>query len=54
MALSHPNILAIYDFGNEDGHVFAVTEFLEGETLRKAGIVHRELKPGNAMLTKST
>ena len=32
-ALSHPNILAIYDFGSEDGHVFAVTELLEGETL---------------------
>ena len=34
-ALSHPNILAIYDFGSEDGHVFAVTELLEGETLRE-------------------
>ena len=34
-ALSHPNILAIYDFGTEDGHVFAVTELLEGETLRE-------------------
>ncbi len=33
-ALSHPNILAIYDFGNEDGVVFAVIELLEGETLR--------------------
>ncbi|TDI40285.1 MAG: serine/threonine protein kinase [Acidobacteria bacterium] len=34
-ALSHPNILAIYDFGREDGHVFAVMELLEGETLRE-------------------
>ena len=34
-ALSHPNILAIYDFGREDGHVFAVCELLEGETLRE-------------------
>ena len=33
-ALSHPNILAIHDVGNEDGRVFAVTELLEGETLR--------------------
>ncbi len=33
-ALSHPNILAIHDFGNEDGIVYAVTELLEGETLR--------------------
>ena len=33
-ALSHPNILAIHDFGDENGVAFAVTEFLEGETLR--------------------
>ncbi|HSF16179.1 MAG TPA: serine/threonine-protein kinase [Vicinamibacteria bacterium] len=33
--LSHPNILAIYDFGTTDGHTFAVTELLEGETLRE-------------------
>jgi serine/threonine protein kinase len=34
-ALSHPNILAIHDFGVEDGFAFAVTELLEGETLRQ-------------------
>jgi eukaryotic-like serine/threonine-protein kinase len=33
-ALSHPNILAIYDFGTQDGVSFAVMELLEGETLR--------------------
>src|SRR3989442_4763087 len=33
-ALSHPNILALYDVGNEQGISFAVTELLEGETLR--------------------
>jgi TolB-like protein/Flp pilus assembly protein TadD len=33
-ALSHPNILAIHDFGNQDGIAYAVTELLEGETLR--------------------
>jgi serine/threonine protein kinase len=33
-ALSHPNILAIYDFGSQDGVAYAVTELLEGETLR--------------------
>jgi len=32
--LSHPNILALYDVGNEQGVSFAVTELLEGETLR--------------------
>ena len=33
-ALSHPNILAIHDFGTHDGVAYAVTELLEGETLR--------------------
>jgi len=32
-ALSHPNILAIHDFGRADGIVYAVTELLEGESL---------------------
>jgi serine/threonine protein kinase/thioredoxin-like negative regulator of GroEL len=35
-ALSHPNILAIYGFGTHDGSAYAVTELLEGETLRHA------------------
>jgi len=34
-ALSHPNILAIHDFGTKDGIAYAVTELLEGETLRQ-------------------
>jgi serine/threonine protein kinase/tetratricopeptide (TPR) repeat protein len=33
-ALSHPNILAIHDFGFEQGIHFAVMELLEGEDLR--------------------
>ena len=33
-ALSHPNILAIYDLGSDGGSTYAVTELLEGETLR--------------------
>ena len=33
-ALSHPNILAIFDFGDQGGTAYAVTELLEGETLR--------------------
>lgn len=32
--LSHPNILAIFDFGREGETAFAVMELLEGETLR--------------------
>jgi Tol biopolymer transport system component len=34
-ALSHPNILAIHDFGSEEGTVYAAMELLEGETLRQ-------------------
>jgi serine/threonine protein kinase len=33
-ALSHPNILAIHDFGTHEGIAYAVMELLEGETLR--------------------
>jgi Tol biopolymer transport system component len=33
-ALSHPNILGIFDFGSEGGIAYAVTELLDGETLR--------------------
>ncbi|MGH9364573.1 MAG: protein kinase domain-containing protein [Thermoanaerobaculia bacterium] len=33
-ALSHPNILTIHDFGRDQGISYAVTELLEGETLR--------------------
>jgi Tol biopolymer transport system component len=32
-ALSHPSILAIFDFGSADGISYAVTELLQGETL---------------------
>ena len=34
-ALSHPNILSIFDFGTHDGTTYAVTELLEGETFRE-------------------
>src|SRR5262249_21607624 len=34
-ALSHSNILSIYDFGSSDGIIYAVTELLSGETLRQ-------------------
>ena len=43
-ALSHPNILSIFDFGEHDGVAYAVTELLEGATLREkldAGPVSR-------------
>jgi Tol biopolymer transport system component len=34
-ALSHPNILAIFEFGSEGDRAYAVMELLEGETLRE-------------------
>lgn len=34
-ALSHPNILAIHDFGHDGSVAYAVSELLEGETLRE-------------------
>src|ERR1035441_2617898 len=33
-ALNHPNILSIYDIGNDRGAPYVVSELLEGETLR--------------------
>ena len=34
-ALSHPNILSIYDFGNEGTILYAAMELLQGSTLRQ-------------------
>ena len=34
-ALSHPNILSIFDFAQENGTAYAAMELLEGETLRE-------------------
>ena len=34
-ALNHPNILSIFDIGEEKGAPYVVSELLEGETLRE-------------------
>ena len=41
-SLNHPNVVALYDIGESNGAVYAVSELLEGETLRgrlRAGLL---------------
>ena len=40
-SIAHENIIAVYDFGEEQGRPFMVMEFLEGESLRDAIQKHR-------------
>ena len=47
-ALSHPNILSLFDFGQANGTAYAVTELLKGETLRER-LAHERLSDRKAV-----
>ena len=47
-ALSHPNIAALYEIGEDQGHIFLVFEFVPGETLTNA-IAGRPMNPRRAL-----
>ncbi len=48
-ALSHPNILTIFDFGTEGTTAYAVTELLEGQNLRELLNEQGHLEPERAL-----
>src|SRR5438477_278686 len=80
VALNHPNILTVYEIGEDHSTHYIASELIEGETLRQrlmrgrmelseavdvaiqvasalaaaheAGIVHRDVNPGNIMLRR--
>ena len=47
-ALSHPNIAALYEIGEDQGHLFLVCEFVPGETLTHV-IAGRPVNPRHAL-----
>jgi hypothetical protein len=80
-ALNHPNIVAVYDVGQDHGRSYIVSELVDGESLRsiidrgplpirrvieysvqmadalaaahELGIIHRDFKPENVMVSRA-
>src|SRR5207253_2553665 len=46
--LNHPNIVSVYDWGEEGTTYFIVMEYIEGLTLRELVLKHRRLSPKQA------
>jgi eukaryotic-like serine/threonine-protein kinase len=49
-ALNHPHIVAVYDWGDDDGTPFLVTELLSGGSLRSVLDAGHRLSPSQALL----
>ncbi|MDQ2649387.1 MAG: protein kinase [Actinomycetota bacterium] len=49
-ALNHPNIVAVYDWGDDDGSSYIVTEYLAGGSLRTVLDQGTRLTPSQALL----
>ncbi len=47
--LSHPNVVAVYDQGDDDGTVFLVMELVTGHTLRDTITKESPMSPARAM-----
>jgi beta-lactam-binding protein with PASTA domain/predicted Ser/Thr protein kinase len=47
--LSHPNVVAVYDQGEDDGHVFLAMEYVPGKTLREVIQAEGPLTPRAAL-----
>src|SRR5918997_4889024 len=49
-ALNHPNIVAVYDWGEDEGTPYLITEYLAGGSLRGVLDLGRRLSPSQALL----
>jgi serine/threonine protein kinase/beta-lactam-binding protein with PASTA domain len=47
--LSHPNVVAVYDQGDDGGYVFLAMEYVQGRTLRDLLRERTRLTPGEAL-----